>query len=217
RTTEYRMAAATTAKMTMQIVTTNQKTKSIRPASFEAEMGIHGIASATAAATPPATTPIPSSDPIEPLRIRFWSLTEAHPEPRLVRSVRERRSYGSLNRNPARSRGRCPCVRGECHDVGREHPRGRLDPAHRRHHRDPPVDDLLVVVGRPRLLDEPAQRPVRRRRAAALLGREAYSARAGARRPRRVALAAGRRDVLQRPAGWRRSLSQRLGRSRADV
>ncbi len=70
-TTEYRMAAATTAKMTMQIVTTNQNTKSIRPASFEAETGSQGMASATAAAIPPETMPIPSSDAIEPLRIRF--------------------------------------------------------------------------------------------------------------------------------------------------
>jgi len=70
RTTEYRIAAATTAKITMQIVTTNQNSKSMRPASLEAETGSHGTASATAAAMPPAMTPIPSSDAIEPLRIR---------------------------------------------------------------------------------------------------------------------------------------------------
>ena len=56
--------------MTMQMVTVNQKMKSIRPASLEAGVGSHGSARATAAAIPPATTPIPTSDAIEPLRIR---------------------------------------------------------------------------------------------------------------------------------------------------
>ena len=64
------MAAATIEKMTMQITITNHVTKSIRPASRDAGVGIHGSASATAAAMPPATTPITSNDAIEPLRIR---------------------------------------------------------------------------------------------------------------------------------------------------
>src|SRR5438094_398968 len=53
--TEYAIAAATTAKMTMQITVTNQKTKSIRPASRPAGCGSQGGTSASAVATPPAT------------------------------------------------------------------------------------------------------------------------------------------------------------------
>jgi hypothetical protein len=42
----------------------------MRAASFEAGVGSHGRASATAAAIPPATTPIPINGAIAPLRIR---------------------------------------------------------------------------------------------------------------------------------------------------
>jgi hypothetical protein len=59
------------AKITMQITTTNQMTKWIRPASREARYGRQVGTSATAAATPPATSPIPKSATMEPLRIRF--------------------------------------------------------------------------------------------------------------------------------------------------
>jgi hypothetical protein len=54
----------------MQIAITNQKTKSIRPASREEGVGSHGSSTATAAAMPPAITPIPISVRMEPLRIR---------------------------------------------------------------------------------------------------------------------------------------------------
>jgi hypothetical protein len=49
---------------------TNQKSGLMRAASFDAGVGSHGRASATAAAIPPAITPIPTSDAMEPLRIR---------------------------------------------------------------------------------------------------------------------------------------------------
>ena len=55
----------------MQIAITNQKTKSMRPASREASLGSHVGTSATAVATPPAISPIPKSATMEPLRIRF--------------------------------------------------------------------------------------------------------------------------------------------------
>jgi hypothetical protein len=55
----------------MQIAITNQKTKSMRPASREASLGSHVGTSATAVATPPAINPIPKSATMEPLRIRF--------------------------------------------------------------------------------------------------------------------------------------------------
>src|SRR5918912_934499 len=53
--TEYAIAAATTAKIAMQITVTNQKTKSIRPASRPAGCGSQGGTSASAVAMPPAT------------------------------------------------------------------------------------------------------------------------------------------------------------------
>ena len=58
------------ANTTMQMMITNQNSGSIRSASFDAGFGSQGSASATAAAIPPATIPIPSSDAMEPLRIR---------------------------------------------------------------------------------------------------------------------------------------------------
>src|SRR5215471_11529017 len=56
--------------MTMQMIVTNQKTKSIRPASREAGVGIQGRSTATAVAIPPAITAIPIKATTEPLRIR---------------------------------------------------------------------------------------------------------------------------------------------------
>jgi hypothetical protein len=52
----------------MQIPVTNQKTKSMRPASRDAEVGSQFGMSATADATAPARTPITISWTIEPLR-----------------------------------------------------------------------------------------------------------------------------------------------------
>jgi hypothetical protein len=65
---EYKMTAATIEKTKMQIPVTNQKTKSIRPASRDAETGSQSGMSATADATAPARTPITISWTIEPLR-----------------------------------------------------------------------------------------------------------------------------------------------------
>jgi hypothetical protein len=62
------LTAATIAKMKMQIPVTNQKTKSIRPASSDAEAGSQLGIRATADAIPPASTPIKISCQIEPLR-----------------------------------------------------------------------------------------------------------------------------------------------------
>ena len=59
----------------MQIPVTNQKTKSIRPASRDAELGSQSGMSATADATAPARTPITISWTIEPLRTDARELT----------------------------------------------------------------------------------------------------------------------------------------------
>ena len=55
----------------MQIAITNQKTKSMRPASRDASSGSHVGTTAAAVAMPPAINPIPKSATMEPLRIRF--------------------------------------------------------------------------------------------------------------------------------------------------
>src|SRR2546422_5055390 len=71
------LTAATIEKMKMQIPVTNQKTKSIRPASREADCGNQSGISATADAIPPASTPITISWTIEPLRTDAASLLDA--------------------------------------------------------------------------------------------------------------------------------------------
>src|SRR5438270_6178178 len=53
--TEYAITAATTAKIATQITVTNQKTKSIRPASRPAGVGSQPGTSASVVAAPPAT------------------------------------------------------------------------------------------------------------------------------------------------------------------
>src|SRR5437762_9172744 len=55
--TAYTLTAATMEKTKMQIPVTNQKTKSIRPASREAEQGSQFGSNATAAAVAAARTP----------------------------------------------------------------------------------------------------------------------------------------------------------------
>ena len=67
---EYPIAAVTMAKITMQMTIVNQITKSMRVASLEAWTGSHVGSTATAVAIPPATTPMPTSSRICPLRIR---------------------------------------------------------------------------------------------------------------------------------------------------
>ena len=68
------------AKIRMQIGIANQKTKSTRPASREAGVGSHGSRIATAAAMPPAITPMPISVRMEPLRVRGGAETKRLPE-----------------------------------------------------------------------------------------------------------------------------------------
>ena len=70
------MTAATIEKTKMQIPVTNQKTKSIRPASRDAELGSQSGMSATADATAPARTPIRISWTIEPLRTDVANLLD---------------------------------------------------------------------------------------------------------------------------------------------
>src|SRR6185312_7740858 len=57
---------------------------------------------------------------------------------------------------------RDPRLRGQHERFGRGHPDGRLDLADRRDHRRRAVDDLLVELGRPRLLGRTPPRRVRR-------------------------------------------------------
>jgi hypothetical protein len=66
-------------KTKMQIPVTNQKTKSMRPASRDAELGSQLGMSATADATAPARTPITISWTIEPLRTDVANLLDAAP------------------------------------------------------------------------------------------------------------------------------------------
>ena len=61
-------AAATRAKIPMQMTETNQKTKSIRPACFDAGVGSHGTKNATANATAAAARPITTRRTRTPLR-----------------------------------------------------------------------------------------------------------------------------------------------------
>src|SRR2546425_7930036 len=73
------MTAVTMEKTKMQIPVTNQKTKSMRPASRDAELGSQSGTSATADATAPARTPITISWTIEPLRTDVANLLDAGP------------------------------------------------------------------------------------------------------------------------------------------
>src|SRR6266511_2105305 len=75
--TAITLTAATIEKMKMQIPVTNQKTKSIRPASRDADWGSQSGISATADAIAPASTPITISWTIEPLRTDAPSLLHA--------------------------------------------------------------------------------------------------------------------------------------------
>src|SRR5919198_3323344 len=62
------MTAATRAKIAMQIPETNQKTKSIRSACFEAGVGNQGMKRATASATAAAASPTATRRTSTPLR-----------------------------------------------------------------------------------------------------------------------------------------------------
>src|SRR5207253_3353313 len=188
------ITAATRAKIAIEIPVTNQKTKSIRPACLLAGCGSHGTTSATTLAPAPQTTPMATSWATDPLRTgaettrrrlrspgeaprlesgskrlqraRFSKLPEAgtnHPT--------KRRFDGTRSQHPAR-RGRCdPRVGRECQRLRRGHSCDRLDPARRRNRRCGALDDLLVDVGRPRLLVTPPRPRLPRRGPTALLDR----------------------------------------------
>src|ERR1700740_1234986 len=155
----------------MQMMTTNQKTSSMRARSFDATGGSQVTSSATAVAMPPATMPSPISERMEPLRIRCVSLDETlaastfdpQPKPRLLRYgmdtprfTREHEKgdvHGFWSRHFSCGRRRGPRLRGDGQRQRREHPHDRLDSVDRGDHRRCAFDDLLVVVGRPRLLE----------------------------------------------------------------
>src|SRR3954466_2253560 len=145
--------------MTMQMIVTKQKTKSMRPASRDAGWGSQGSRYATAAAMPPASVP-------RPTRVRIWLLrtiarliepatgTRRHPLHLRHPPNRKRRetTHGSRSWDLSRGRRRRARLCGEHERLRREHPHDRLDPADRRDHRHRPLDDLLVELGRPGLL-----------------------------------------------------------------
>src|SRR3989440_5349843 len=97
------LTAATIENTKMQMPVTNQKTKSMRPASRDADCGSQPGMSANADATPPARTPITINWTIEPLRTDAASLLD--PDERVRRfSTRSRREsplhiQGGLNGN----------------------------------------------------------------------------------------------------------------------
>src|SRR5438094_5693054 len=88
------MTAVTMEKTKMQIPVTNQKTKSMRPASRDAEVGSQSGMSATADATAPARTPITISWTIEPLRTDVANLLDAGPVVQRFRARLEREPSG---------------------------------------------------------------------------------------------------------------------------
>src|ERR687887_848221 len=71
------MTAATRAKMAMEIPETNQKTKSIRSACFEAGLGNQGTKRATASATAAAASPTATRRTSTPLRTVASLLNQA--------------------------------------------------------------------------------------------------------------------------------------------
>src|SRR5690349_21271900 len=83
------LTAATIEKMKMQIPVTNQKTKSMRPASRDAGSGSQPGISANAEAMAPAKTPIKISWTIEPLRTDAASLLQRHTPSRGFRPARD--------------------------------------------------------------------------------------------------------------------------------
>src|SRR5690349_16405730 len=119
---------------------------------------------------PPASVP-------RPTRVRIWLLrttarliepatgTRRHALHLRYPPNKERRETtdGSWSRNLSRGRRRRARLCGEHERLGREHPHDRLDPADRRDHRHRPLDDLLVELGRPRVLLRPPPHDLRRR------------------------------------------------------
>src|SRR5256885_3155965 len=169
------LTAATIEKTKMQMPVTNQKTKSIRPASRDAgcgsQPGINGKADATA----PARTPITISWTIEPLRTDAASLLDQAVEVRRFSPGASRESPAHITRrlNGTRSWNlpdrdwRNPHIRRQrVVELGQRRC-GRLDPDGGRSREHPALAALLAVVGGTRLLVVTPADDVRRRRPAA--------------------------------------------------
>src|SRR5712691_11096097 len=189
--TEYVSTAATIAKITAQITVTYQKTKSIRCACSDACGGSQLGTSATKPTMTKATTANSPSCRRAPLRTGgreptasgSGSVTRSRVSPEGRRPFRQRatrreserdpsgrsktrrRSNGNRSQ-PATDRRRCDShVGGDRDGLRPEHPHGRCDPADHRDHRPCAVDGFLVVLGRPRVLGQPASHVHRRRTA----------------------------------------------------
>ena len=154
----------------MQIDVTNQKTNSIRSACFEAAGGSQGGRARPQRRPRRRRAEPEQATTMEPLRIRCASLVN-RPVGRGTVTGTAPRALPPCTRPRSDSRttegrqhmglgvsmflvavGAILAFAVNAQRQRREHPHGRLDPADRRHHRHGALDDLLVVVGRPRLL-----------------------------------------------------------------
>src|SRR5207253_2593681 len=127
---EYAITAATTAKIATQITVTNQKTKSMRPASRPAGVGSHPGTSATAVATPPATRAKSTSWTTDPRRTANEPTSSGGsgaPETGASPFWLERRLNGTRSWNLPDGARRDPRVRRPRYVVGGERPHRRLD------------------------------------------------------------------------------------------
>src|SRR6266498_4324071 len=169
------LTAATIEKMKMQIPVTNQKTKSIRPASREADCGSQSGIRATAEAIPPASTPITISWTIEPLRTAprayftsasaAWAAVSGVPRPG-TGPLHPRRLNGTRSWNLPDRGWRNPHIRRQQHLRGGRHRHRRLDLDDRWAAQRRAVDALLAVLGGAGLLERPPADDLRRRRPA---------------------------------------------------
>src|SRR2546423_7151544 len=187
------LTAATIEKTKMQMPVTNQKTKSIRPASRDAGCGSQRGIKAKADAMAPARTPITISWTIEPLRTDAASLLDWSVEVRrfspdvcgespahITRRLNGTRSWNLPDRD-----WRNPHIRRQRVVELSERRRRRLDSDGGRSREHPALAALLAVVGRTRLLVAPADDVRRRRPTADVLGSATRRARGrGLPRPR---------------------------------
>src|SRR5436190_13301019 len=172
--------------MAMLIPVTNQKTKSIRSACFDAGVGSQGTKKATADVTAAAANPTAikrTSTPLRtiasllnpqekrlfrtsvtnPLRWEFprcgYGYTRAHD---FNRTSTEGSSNGNRSRSVTDRRRGHPRLGSQRQRRRRQRGRDRLDPDDRRSGRSRSVGDLLVDLGGPRLLGAPPRRLRRR-------------------------------------------------------
>src|SRR2546425_8455226 len=173
--------------MAMLIPVTNQKTKSIRSACFDAGVGSQGTKKATADVTAAAATPTATKRTRTPLRtiasllnpqerrllrtsvtnlyeglMKAWFPRQRPGYPGACGRITEAAPKGEPHGNRSRSvTNRCrshPRLGSQRQRRRRQRGRDRLDPDDRRPGRPRPVDDLLVDVGGPRLLGAPPRR-----------------------------------------------------------